>query len=499
YFSEVNSVNFSVGASIYVGSNTASDNFPKVGFKIKGDNKEVFFFIDVNASRNNNWGNYVVRPQGQDWIWAETEGIRQYVFLGDTSYNKNYKDLELIKVGSAIYFVSDGKVVQYAEGLFSEDEKVVVGILAFNLNLRIQNVFQASSGLEFENKLSEYKISAKEGSVIDGDISDWSSESLQNPLLIPTINNKNIKVYAYLEVDGIYIAYDALHDKYVNNKESWYENTNAEFRLEDSVRRYLNSKGTYSRHEIDSSCADVGYGKIVTTGGAGAYHSIAEIFIPWAMTPWSYSTKLTVAGGFAWKTETETIFIDGWINNDFVYTVEADPTVKSKIITREGFYKGEDLVIDGNLDDWDNTIISSSLEGTNLNRNYQTNMFLGSDGLYGYVKITTNNPLNLSDFSNSWSVNENIEFWINNADPSVRAFIANNIIYSSGFISSIAYTYNNSTKELLFEFFVVYSNIPGYINSDSVVTIRLGCASIDGGWFMPINTDTVVNSLGLSV
>ncbi|MDR2822695.1 MAG: GDSL-type esterase/lipase family protein [Acholeplasmatales bacterium] len=491
YFDGIRDTNFAASVDIYVGQNTAQDNFPKVGLAVKGSSKTLYFFIDVNVPRDNNWGNYVIRESGGDWIWAETD-IRPYVNLRNVSYNNNYKTLEIIKVGTSLYFISDSKVVQYAENIFALDEELQVSVLTFNLNIRLKNatIYQ---GDDYREELKNYKIAEKTGSLIDGDISDWTASSKSNPVVIPAFNGKEVLVYAYMAVEGIYIAYDALHGIYINNAPAWFNNTNIEFQLQAAGTRASGASGWYSRWEEGGS-RDIGVAKFKTTSQDLLYRTIAEVFVPWSMIDgFSYNNDY-VKAGFAWKTPGDINAL--WSDTDFWFVAEADPGFRTKLITKNGFAVATVLTIDGDNSDWDETLLANEVVIVNADRNFKIQAYLAEDGIYGYFKVTTPTPLNINSTVNGWWLNPNFEFWVYNQDPSVKLVVAGGKLSASGFVTESQFTYDDATNTLLIEYFISFAN---YSGSHSEALFRCASASIQGGFGWLIDPNKVVTSNGIQI
>ncbi|MDR2827857.1 MAG: InlB B-repeat-containing protein [Acholeplasmatales bacterium] len=489
YLKGIESGDFSVETSVYIGDNTVSDSFPKAGFVLEGDSKQVFFFIDVNSSRDNLWGNYVFK-NGLTWDW-EYYG-RSFVYLQNASYNKTYKTMEIIRLGSAIYLVSDGKVVQYAENIFGENEDVSLYYLGFNLNLRLKDTHVYLDS-DFESRIASKKIGRKEGSVIDGNISDWTSSNLSNPVYLAAGGIKGGNIYAYMALDGVYIAYDINHSVLITSNSIWWQSTNAEFRLEDGAQRWASANGQYSRWE-EGGLRDVGYASFVTTGSAGAYHTTVEIIIPYCFIDGFSFDSDFIRAGFAWKTLGDASTLNAWHADDpdFWFLPEADPGLRNRFITKNGMSYASDKVIDGNIDDWDAEL--KSHQSALLNNNI-VNAYLGADGIYGY--FITSSQVNLYINTGDWWTNPNIEFWLNDNDPHARIMIYNGNLAASGVVSEAAYTYNG--EYLIIEWFSAYAVINGIDNESLECNFRIGATGggINGFWIIDPNIKILSTGLEL--
>lgn len=494
YFDGISGTEFAASIDLSVEGILNSDQFPKVGFALKSDAKTLLFFIDVNETIDNNWGNYVVRAVGEDWAWGDI-GSRQYVNLGTSAYNTgNYKTLEIVRMGTAIYFIADGRIVQYVEGVFASDESTQLSVMTFNLNVRLKNA-TIFTGENLSSKTAAYEIAAKTGSMIDGDISDWATSVLDNPFTIPASDGRRINIYAYLADDGMYIAYDALiANGFVTNAGNWWENTNAEFKIGLDNQRFASANGSFSRYE-DWGGRDIGMAVWSLDETGELNNAIVEMFIPWGMIEGFNKDSAFVPSGFAWKNPGEEGNL--WVNGDFWYVPEADPGMRNVLITSTGVYQPQDVTIDGDAGDWDSTVLSTIWSGTpGDGRLYQSVAYVGTDGFYGMFAVQTPDPLDLSttNRSDNWWQNPNIEVWVN--DQHARIMMYNNMVTATGRITDVAYTYDEVNNLLLVEFFVPFHAL-GLDNTTTTLNFRIGSNSLNGGWFMPVDPNQVVTSSGL--
>ncbi len=487
---------FATSLDLNISAVLNDDAFPKAGIALTSENKTVFFFIDVNATLDNQWGNYVVRAAGEDWAWGDI-GARQYLFLGDAPYNgDNYKTLEIVRVGTSIYLISGGRIVQYVEGIFAEDEATQVSVMGFNMNMKVQNmnVFDATS---LETEMTTYQIAAKEGSAIDGNIADWDATVLANAFHIYGTNGRVITIYTHMAEDGVYIAYDALYSNaLINDQGDWWMNTNVEFRLGLGEQRFSSANGSYSRYENwGGNPRDIGASVWATDVQGNFNHSVIEMFIPWGMIEGYDSNSDFVPAGFAWKNPGEEGSI--WAGGDFWYVPEADPGLKNVLITSVGIYQAQDLTVDGSTDDWDSTILDTAWIGDpGDGRSISSVAYVGTDGLYGVFTVTTPDSLNLINTSVNWWENPNIEIWAN--DMHSRIMIYDGTLSATGFVNQAAYVYDDATKTLTIEFFISFHSI-GLTEAPASIAYRIGSSSLNGGWFMPVDPNQDVTIAGLPV
>lgn len=494
YFEGTEGTQFAASVEINVQSVYNSDSFPKVGLAIKGASKTVFFFIDVNPELNNTWGNYVVRNSGADWVWAGVGGLgRQFVNLGSASYSGDaYKTIEIIRVGTAIYFISDGRVVQYAEGLFEADEVTQLSVLGFNLQIRLKNA-TIYEDEDFENKLNAYKVAEKDGPVIDGDLSDWNATVLENATHIYGSDERNINIYAFMAPDGVYVAYEALHNSaVVSNVFNWWENTNIEFMVGTNHQRFVSANGMHSRFE--TSARDVGTAKFMTLVIGDVHRTTFEVFIPWAMIEgYSYESPF-IPAAFAWKQPSE----DGsiWGGGDFWFIPEAGPGTLNRMITKTGFYQPTEKDIDGDLSDWSGALDTGKWSSTQGTREFTAQAYLGEDGVYGFFTVDLDAALNLNvnSVADNWWQNPNIEVWVN--DLHIRVMIYDGFISATGRVGTIAHHYDAEDFILTIEYFIPYHALE-LTSQPANAQFRIGSNSLNGGWFMPVDPNQTITSSGL--
>jgi hypothetical protein len=493
YFDGIHGTEFAASVELSVNAILNGDPFPKVGFALKSTEQTLFFFIDVNATLDNNWANYVLRPNGSDWQWGAI-GNRQYVDLGPSPYSGgSYKTIEVVRMGTAIYFLADGRIVQYVEGVFAEDEATQLSVMTFNLDLQLRNATQLVD-TAFTDQLNAYQIAAKQGPMIDGDLSDWDSAVLANPFHIYGSDGRTIAIYTYMQEDGLYIAYDALFlSNLVSDAGNWWENTNIEFRLgATGEQRFASANGAFSRFQ--PGVRDVGMAVWNVDTSNTLNNAIVELFIPWGMIDGYDNTSAYVPAGFAFLNPGEEGSL--WSDGHFWYIPEADPGMRNVLITDTGLYEAQDIVIDGDYSEWDPTVLNSAWISTADGRTFASTAFVGSDGFYGAFSIITPDPLNLNTTfrAGDWWQNPNLEIWAN--DQHARVMFYNGMITATGRINDIAYTYDDTTNTLVVEFFISFHSL-GLTEAPASIQYRIGSNSLNGGWFMPVDPNQAVTSSGL--
>jgi lysophospholipase L1-like esterase len=496
YFSDINNVSFFAQIDISVLSKTVStDNYPKIGLFMKSATKTAYYFIDATTFTNN-WGNMVVRQDGGDWDWSCV--FSSYKYLRAQSYNNSFKTLAILKTGNAIYCFADGNAVMYVTDLFNENETISVGVMDFNLQAQIKNPIAITEATAIETKMEELGIGEQSEITLNGDLSDWTAQQLSNPIIIPASNGRSVKIYANKSNDGVYIAYDVFHSKYVTNAAEWFNNTNIEFRLGDGGQRAA-CASWQSRWE-DGGSRDIGDAFFNSIQLAtDLYHTIVEIFIPYVMIDGYDANSDYIPAGFAWKTPTETGNV--WDNNsDYWFSPEADPNMRNIQITENGLNYSADLAIDGDSSDWNSSILATEKTiATTATTTIKGVGFKGTDGVY--LLITINAPeLRLNYNSLNWWENTNFELKVGPEESYGKLIFFNNDLCFSGRIGSAAYSIegDNQTGYILkIEVFIPYENIAGTTASSESVNVKLGCVVtswITTSWW---DTAVVFNSNGV--
>lgn len=467
------------------------DQYPKFGFANKAKSKTTLFFFDVMTTYNG-WGNYVTRQTGSDWNWNGI-GFRQFINLGATSYHNNFKSIEFIRLGDSYYFICDGMVVQYAEGLFGTEE-TALSIMVFNMKIQLREA-KVYTEIELQTRIAELKIAVKKGSKIDGDISDWDPAVLQNPTYIYGSDGRIITYYMYMEDDGLYIAAVGLHGTApINNHHEWWNNTNIEFKLGNGNQRFAAASGAFSRREGDTNGPrGVGFAAWKHTQEESLkYRSVVELMIPWSMIDEHQYSDPHVLLGIAWKQPTEEGSI--WGGGDFWYVPEADPGMRNIKVTKIGVKGATALTMDGNLSDWDTTLITNAKVRVDGERTFTVQAYVGVDGIYGFTKVVCTNPLNINTAhrAGDWWQNPNNEIWIN--DQHARIMMYGGEVRATGRIQDVGATFDETTNTLIIEYFVPFHALGGQPSS---VVFRIGTNSINGGWFMPIDPNTSITENGI--
>lgn len=130
---------------------------------------------------------------------------------------------------------------------------------------------------------------------LDGDLSDWAElEALKHPLTLQGVEqyaHKSVKFYGtFIEGEGLYVAAEVHHEKYVNSSDVWHTNSNMEF--------FVGGNQYYvTANEALGNQCDAGAMKTVEDGEY--YYTVVEAFV----SKDRFVDGATSANvGFAWKT-----------------------------------------------------------------------------------------------------------------------------------------------------------------------------------------------------
>ena len=499
YFSDIYAADFYAEAKISIAGTTFADDYPKAGLAFRSQKGLWFWAIDLAKGANSNgtyynngWSQVFLRPEvkNKDWdwqgCWDEFNWIynNQYLdaYPNGTSFDYNtdhsYITLAIAKVGTDAWFISEGKVVNVLNGIFGKDEKVAAAVVNFDMDMYVKDAVSITNADDLKAKLASLKIYEKTKTV-DGDMSDWTKEELANAIVIPTTDDREVKVYATLADDGLYIFYDAIHNTYVSNLTNWFDNTNVELRLPDGKQRFASANGQTSRWTFDTSTlTDF---KFVTATENGKQHTKAEIFISYSMIDGYDKDSTSINAGFAWKTGGETGSI--WSGGDYWYLTDADPIVRSVIITKNGISKTTASLrtIDGDATDWAEDTFTDFGCG-----NGQYSVFLGNDGLYAFYKLTASSiAVSNANVGGDWWKNVNLEFFATENTHHAVIMVYNGKLYHTDFITDAAMTYTHSDTDgdtLYIEFFIDNSKLIGVTSETQSVRVDIGGQFHPNGW-----------------
>lgn len=521
YFSDIYAADFYAEVKISIAGTNYPDDLPKAGLAFRSQKGMWFWYIDLAKAANNNgtyynngWAQVVARPEvaKKDWQWPGCWSALNWIYNNqypneypngvsfDYNTDHSYITLAIAKVGKDAWFISDGKVVNVLNGIFETDEKVAASVVNFNMDMYVKDAVTITNATDLRAKLDSFKIYDRT-KTIDGDMSDWTDDELANAHVIPATDGREIKVYATLADDGVYLFYDAIHNSYVSNLGDWWLNTNVEFRLDpDGKQRFASANGQGSFWTF--AAAAVTDFKFVTVTENGKQHTRAEVFVSYAMIDGFDRDAASINAGFAWKTGGETGSL--WDSGDFWYVAEADPGVRSIVITKKGIAKTNAALrtIDGDAADWaDDTFIDFSTTGDFSAIGFgQYSAFLGNDGLYMFYKINASS-LNVGTtfIGGDWWRNVNLEIMATANMAHSRLMVYGGKLYHTGWVTDAAmtYTHTDSGDTWYVEIFVENSKLIGVTADTQSVEILVGGQLHPFGWRQLVwvgeNTPVTIN------
>lgn len=497
YFSDIYAADFYAEAKISIAGTNYPDDLPKAGLAFRSQKGMWFWFIDLAKSANTNgtyynngWSQVVLRPEvaKKDWqwsgCWSEFNWIYNNQYLAaypngvsfDYNTDHSYITLAIAKVGKDVWFISEGKVVNVLRGIFETDEKVAASVVNFNMDMYVKDAVTITNATDLRAKLDSLQI-YEQTKTVDGDMSDWTEEQLTNPVVIPATDGREVKVYATLASDGLYLFYDVIHNNYVSNLGNWWENTNIEFRLPDGKQRFASANGQTSRWTFDATATITDF-KFVTVTENGKQHTKVEVFISYSMIENFDNDATSINAGFAWKTGGETG--SAWAGGDFWYVPEADPGMRNIIVTRNGIKTATLRTIDGDAADWANSTFSDFGCG-----NGQYSAFLGADGLYAFYKLSAPSiAVSNANVEGNWWQNVNLEFFGNANTHGARIMLFNGKLYHTGYVTDAAmkYTHTDDGDTLYIEFFVANEHLININSESESVTVDIGGQFHPNGW-----------------
>lgn len=278
---------------------------------------------------------------------------------------------------------------------------------------------------------------------IDADLSDWTNETVNTNVskVKDSTTDKGFTVRAFLQEEGLYIAYEAKHALYKTTENDWFNNTNAEIQLFGGHQIYISAKnpdapsfpaGSHVKMKTtDSGVAD----------SATRYTTIVEAFIPtFALESYGYNAEVAyVRAGFAFKTQGDQLAQGGdhpagldksdwwWAQGHGVSSI-----AEQYYITEDGIFDTIDgltaITLDGSLDDWKALANWDKIEASKLTLydtdagriaehgacGYTVYTFANEHGLYAYYDVR--HHVNPVDGGKAWHQNPNAEIFVGEGD-----------------------------------------------------------------------------------
>lgn len=478
FLSNLYAADFYAEVKISVNGLNKQDDYPKAGIAVRTSTATYFFGLDARKldntnSYNNNWSNVFYRPETINRAWSEYYKDYQFVYDASYDYNNNtsFKTLGVVKVGTALYFLADGKVVNCILDAYKADEKAAVSVFNFNMDMYAKDPTVITDAAKLKEKLDSLKIYENSGKKIDGDISDWTEAQKSNPYEIPVADGRSVTIYATMDTDGIYVFYDVVHNSYVTDKGNWFDNTNFEIKFKDNIQRYASASGHNSRWDV--ATRQINAAKFVSKQEDGKWHTTAEAFIAYSCIDGVDVKDAYTMMGFAWKTGGEKGF--AWADGDYWYGPEADPGLRNVIVTANGIKTGTERKIDGDLVDWaeDTFIPAKTAEG--VTANYSA--FLGTDGLYLALKIEASKIIvDRTNTGELWHRNTNLEFFGTDNTNAARIITFGGKVYHTGQVTDAAINYTDGEEKdtLVFEIFIANENMKNITSETKSVKLDFG-------------------------
>ena len=145
---------------------------------------------------------------------------------------------------------------------------------------------------------------------VDGDLSDWAGTHTLSVVGSGEWEGKKVTIYGVLAEEGLYLAADAYHTKYITDKGNWWENTNFEFFVGNgNLQGWVSSKGmndtntTPSLSNVENGRAVIENAVMKTESAPAGYHTVVELFVKSENLPaGSVQDNGSIRVGVAWKT-----------------------------------------------------------------------------------------------------------------------------------------------------------------------------------------------------
>lgn len=479
-------------AKISVAGVNKYDAYPKAGLAVRTTKATYFWGLDCFLAGNGNgtyftnqWSNVWIRYDvlNRDWDWHGYFGDNLYQHTYTTSFDYNndhsFKTMAIAKVGSSLYLIADGKVVNCLKGVMDADEEVAISVFNFNMDMYAKDGVAITETAALTEKLTSLKIYKDETMKIDGKLDDWTDAMKSNPHVIPATDGRSITIYSTMGADGMYIFYDAIVNSTKTDGE-WYEATNIELRIANGEQRFASLKsisttlgnGFNSRYEGDYQ-RQINAAKFIVTKEGDQKHVTCEAFISYACIDGYDVTSEYIPAGFAWKTAGETGAL--WADGDWWYVPEVDPAFRFIAVTKNGLLGAKDMTIDGSAADWAGVTMLNATTQSGVTAQYAWKR--GTDGLYAIYTITGGAiDINRTNTSGDWWQNTNLEFWETDTHYWGRIMLYDGKIYHTGLVTDAAFTFveNEGSTTLTIEFFMAYNVLKPAASTSETITVNFG-------------------------
>ncbi|MDE7157982.1 MAG: InlB B-repeat-containing protein, partial [Clostridiales bacterium] len=471
YMRSTNTAEYYAEVQLHANNNAHGDKWPKFGltiFKVDGT-EGLMYYVDAEANESDgntfNSGStklgYVFYDNStkDKWVWpGKTIGdLSDDSSLGNnvtsSAYTDGYITLGIYRHNSDFqFYVGETPLEVITLNGYTSS---YAGLASFNVLLSAKNYSVKTNAEE----LAAYRKTledSKGAKVLDGKLDDWTQEDKSNPFELPASDGQSVTVYATKDSKGVYVYYDAYHKTHKTTEGEWWMNTNVEFYLGGAEKQYyISANGT------EGNIGKNNY-SFRTVQEDSIYHTVAEIFIPYAEIVGEYSEDTLVPARFLFKVGGN--FGNVWYEGDWWRTDDGN-TNQGILITNDGILGGANKTIDADDSDWENA------DWTTAGR-AQWAATLEEDGLYLFIKLTGTIANDRAYFSgadnegknNNWWLNQNIEIM----DNVVSGLRAAKIVYVGGkayhtaFVNDAAANYTagtgNGDDKLDFEIFIAREN-----------------------------------------
>ena len=324
---------------------------------------------------------------------------------------------------------------------------------------------------------------------LDGSLDDWKdTRNEENSIGLAgsgDYEGKSVKFYASLQADGLYIAAEAHHKKYINTDSTWHKNTNLEFFLGDASKQ-----GWIAANGSNSKVTEAKWN--VTGSEDTGYYTIVEGFIPTENLPDGSVVAGEIRVGWAWKTPGDKcnngeangggadeywVPKGTWPNNaDKSYVTKNGIFRKSQVNFELADFKT--VTLDGDLSDWEGINgVTFTSTGDYSYKDVTWYARLTDEGLFIAAKAHHDVYINNEEV---WHMNTNLEFWVNGGNQKYLAANGNCAGGVYGTHVSTELDGEGAKYETIFEGVIPTAYLEGIVGNSEEVTI---------GWAWKTNGD----------
>jgi len=431
----------------------ANETHPKFGLISRSYGGATIYYVDAHNNQTHRGVGVNTRYAGGTFQWGEEWSAGSYF----NYTNGKYVKLAILRDGAKYYYLLDDCIVHEETDVQGIGEDAAhVGFFTFNSSVEFKNVkFIDGATTEGSQAIDEIRAAAvvtADDMDVDGTFhaSDWTGTQSVT-ITDKEATGKTVTIYSKLGTDGLYLAYDAYHAVYENEKSSWFENTNAEFFLngtQEVSQRWISANAAVSNlggglgamvtEEVDNTATAADDDKI--------FHTTVEAFIPYNKIPFYDEGDEYVRVGFAFKTLGDYMTVGhatassggvGYqdVADDWWYAAGHHPqdATNQYFIDEDGISPTLNIsqstltAIDGDLSDWDTTAAYYTTNKIAV-RDYDTSQtvtknatmraFINADGLFASWVVE---HAILTTTAAEWFRNTNAELWINDMQFYVTA------------------------------------------------------------------------------